>query len=61
MQPEEIRKNAPPQATHYSRQVKRYFKYHKDKIYIFKYNGWLLEHGIPPRDTTPIGQNDYGH
>ena len=58
---DEIRKNAPVGATHYSRQINRYFKYHKDKIYVFKFNGWLLEHGLPPRDTTPLGQNDYGY
>ena len=58
---QEIKDKAPDGSTHYSRQVNRYFKYIKDKIYIFKYNGWLLEHGLPPNDTTPIGQNDYGY
>lgn len=47
---EQIKENAPSGATHYSRQIERYFKY----------NGWLLEHGLPPKDTTPIGQKDYG-
>ena len=61
MMKNKIKANAPKGATHYSRQINRYFKYHEDRIYVFKYNGWLLEHGIPPRDTTPIGQNDYGH
>lgn len=59
--PQQIKDNAPEGATHYSRQINRYFKYHdsKNKIWIFKFNGWLLEHGEPPNDTTPIGQNDY--
>ena len=56
---EEIRKNAPDGATHYSRGTNRYFKYKRRRIYIFKYNGWMIEHGIAPRDATPIGQNDY--
>lgn len=57
---EQIKENAPSGATHYSRQIERYFKYDREKIYIFKYDGWLLEHGLPPKDTTPIGQKDYG-
>ena len=61
MTKDEIKRNAPDGATHYSRQVNRYFKYNKNKIWAFRFNGWLLEHGEPPNDTTPIGQNDYGY
>ena len=51
----------PDGATHYSMQVMRYYKYKGNKIYVFKYNGWLIEHGLPPKDATPIGQNYTTH
>lgn len=58
---QDIKSNAPIGATHYSRQVKRYFKIDKHKVYVFKFSNWFVHHGLEPEDTTPIGQNDYGY
>lgn len=57
---EEIKRNAPDGATHYSRQTKRYFKITNKNIYIYRLNGWMLTHKEERKDTTPIGQVDYG-
>lgn len=57
---DEIKRNAPDGATHYSRQIERYFKITNKNIYIYRLNCWVLTHKEEPKDTTPIGQVDYG-
>lgn len=52
---QDIKSNAPIGATHYSRQVRRYFKIDKHKVYVFKFSNWFIHHGLEPEDTTPIG------
>ena len=51
---EEIRKNAPDGATHYSMSARVYLKAEKKKEYIFKFGKWILLHSKIPKDATPI-------
>ena len=53
---EEIRKGAPPGATHYSMSARVYLKAEKKREYIFKFGKWILLHSKMPKDVTPIGQ-----
>lgn len=58
---EEIRKNAPVGATHYSMSARVYLKAEKKKEYIFKFSKWILLHSKIPKDATPIGQTNVKH
>ena len=58
---EEIRKNAPDGATHYSMSARVYLKDEKKKEYIFKFGKWILLHSKIPKDATPIGQPNVKH